>query len=262
MKKLSNRIELVELNVTELCNRTCWFCPRHDSNVYPNQNKHMSIETFEYVLKALKQSEYTGDITISGFSEPLLCKNLFKGLEILSNHYPIEIITNFDKLTVEILERLDSFNLKLLKIDLYDGIHQLNKLNDMLSKSNYKNEILIKKVYDQSESDLEFYNRGGTAPFDSSYGIDVNRPCHIPFYKAMIDWQGNYMLCHSDWHRESDISVKYDYNVKNMSLEQYLKSEGYVEFVKNMVVSKRKGLTPCEKCDIGGISKGHLWSHV
>jgi 2-iminoacetate synthase ThiH len=28
----------VEINTTELCNRTCVFCPRNDPEVYPNRN--------------------------------------------------------------------------------------------------------------------------------------------------------------------------------------------------------------------------------
>lgn len=31
-------LSLVEINPTELCNRTCSFCPRNDPEVYPNQN--------------------------------------------------------------------------------------------------------------------------------------------------------------------------------------------------------------------------------
>ena len=34
----------VELNVNELCNRTCVFCPRVDPKIYPNLNLHMDLE--------------------------------------------------------------------------------------------------------------------------------------------------------------------------------------------------------------------------
>lgn len=259
MKTFSDRITLVELNVTELCTRKCWFCPRYDSKVYPNQNKHMSREIFDYVLQALQSSNYKGEICCSGFSEPLMCKDIMYGLELLAKHYPTTLITNYDLLTVDKLKLLDSFALKDLKIDLYDNEAQYDKLLTMLAESNYTSKNLtIKKVYEAKS--LEFYNRGGTAPFESAAGINPDRPCHIPFYKAMIDWNGNYLLCHSDWHRESDIS-KANLNVRTLSLEQYLKSKAYVSFVTSMLDTQRNGLTPCAKCDIDGMKEGFTWSH-
>ena len=37
----------IEINPTELCNRKCSFCPRHDSNLYPNRNLHIEINTIQ-----------------------------------------------------------------------------------------------------------------------------------------------------------------------------------------------------------------------
>ena len=34
----------VEINTTELCNRTCVFCPRHDPKVFPNRNLHLTTK--------------------------------------------------------------------------------------------------------------------------------------------------------------------------------------------------------------------------
>ena len=259
MKTFSNHITNVELNVTELCTRKCWFCPRSDSKVYPNRNKHMSRGTFGDILQSLQTSNYKGSVYISGFSEPLMCKDIMYGLELLSKYYPTTLITNYDLLTVDKLKILDSFALEELKIDLYDDESQYDKLLSMLSDSNYTSaNLTIKKVY--SQETLEFYNRGGISTFESAAGIDTNRPCHIPFYKAMIDWNGNYLLCHSDWHRESEIS-KSRLNVKTTSLEQYLNSDIYRRFINKMLETQRNGLTPCAKCDIYGIKEGQLWNH-
>ena len=48
----------IELNTTELCNRTCVFCPRHDSEVYPNRNLHMSVEDAEVIAKNLSNFKF------------------------------------------------------------------------------------------------------------------------------------------------------------------------------------------------------------
>ena len=256
---LVGKIKIVELNITELCNRKCWFCPRADSKVYANQNKHMSVDTYHDIVRALNESNYTGKICISGFSEPLMCKTFFEGLDILSPHFPIILITNYDLLTTDKLRKLDKYNITEFRIDLYDGEHQYEKLRQMLKESEYKSSnLIIKKVY--SQESLDFYNRGGIAKFESSAGIDTNRPCHIPFYKAMIDWNGNYLLCHSDWHRVSDVS-KSLLNVKTTTLQQYLDSDVYKVFVEKMNTTRRNNLHPCKSCDIYGVKEGEMWSH-
>ena len=50
----------VEINTTELCNRTCVFCPRHDRSVYPNRNLNMSLKTAEEIANNLLIDNYKG----------------------------------------------------------------------------------------------------------------------------------------------------------------------------------------------------------
>ena len=40
----------VELNINEICNRTCPFCPRANPKQYPNQNIHMDIQNIVFPL--------------------------------------------------------------------------------------------------------------------------------------------------------------------------------------------------------------------
>ena len=76
-----NSILTVELNTTELCIRTCVFCPRHDPKVYPNRNLNMSVEDAETIAINLSNHDYKGKISYSGYSENFLNK---KFLEIIS----------------------------------------------------------------------------------------------------------------------------------------------------------------------------------
>ena len=39
----------IELNINEICNRVCPFCPRVDPEIYPNQNIHMSVDLAEKI---------------------------------------------------------------------------------------------------------------------------------------------------------------------------------------------------------------------
>ena len=62
----------VEFSITDLCNRTCVFCPRFDSNVYPNNNEEISLELYEKIMSELASYDWQGGIIYSAFGEPLL----------------------------------------------------------------------------------------------------------------------------------------------------------------------------------------------
>ena len=62
----------VEINTTELCNRTCVFCPRHDPTVFPNRNLHLTIKGARTIAEELGENQYSGKISFSGFGENLL----------------------------------------------------------------------------------------------------------------------------------------------------------------------------------------------
>ena len=44
-------LQSITINPTELCNRTCHFCPRSNPKVYPNQNLHISEDTIRKLDK-------------------------------------------------------------------------------------------------------------------------------------------------------------------------------------------------------------------
>ena len=55
-------LQSITINPTELCNRTCHFCPRSDPKVYPNQNLHISEETVRRLSSELKLNAYTNRV--------------------------------------------------------------------------------------------------------------------------------------------------------------------------------------------------------
>ena len=94
----------VEINTTELCNRTCVFCPRHDPKVFPNRNLHMTTKGAEHIAKELGKNEYKGKISFSGFGENFLNPEFDKIIFRFRLWLPdatIECNTNGDKLTTE-----------------------------------------------------------------------------------------------------------------------------------------------------------------
>jgi 2-iminoacetate synthase ThiH len=68
----------VEINTTELCNRTCVFCPRHDPKVFPNRNLHLTVKGATTIAEELADNSFRGKISFSGFGENLLKSRLHR----------------------------------------------------------------------------------------------------------------------------------------------------------------------------------------
>ena len=262
--KYSKYLTSCELNPIEACNRRCSFCPRVSKELFPNRyDQNMTPETYRNILKHLQESDFEGYVSFAGFGEPLYAKYLFEGLEIISPHYDVKLITNGDRLTTKTLCKLKEYDIPMFKVDLYDGEHQLIKLQRILKESNYDKPIFINKVYEgeKNEAYTKYYNRGGSVDVKSEAGYDNNRICHLPFNKLMIDWNGDYLLCMSDWFRNSDIAQDKSYNVNQMGIDEYLTSPKFKTFINKMKTTKRQGLTPCETCDIDGTLMGKTWDY-
>ena len=125
----------VEINTTELCNRTCVFCPRHDPTVFPNRNLHLTVKGAQTIAEELADNQYRGKISFSGFGENLLNPNFIDIVKEFHFHLPtatLECNTNGDRLTKDYVENLFRAGLDLLYINLYDGIEQIEHFESML----------------------------------------------------------------------------------------------------------------------------------
>src|SRR3989338_8765338 len=90
---------LFEFDICGVCNRHCKFCPRYDPKKYKSENKYISLDLYRKIMAQLKEIEYTGMISYSGFSEPFLHKDLVEIIRLTRQACPksrIEIYTNGD----------------------------------------------------------------------------------------------------------------------------------------------------------------------
>ncbi len=69
---------LFELDITDLCNRYCEFCPRINKELFPNRGEFMSMKLYAKLLRELNELEYNGILAYSGFSEPLLHPKIYE----------------------------------------------------------------------------------------------------------------------------------------------------------------------------------------
>lgn len=247
----------IELCITEMCTRKCGFCPRSDETVYKNNPFHMSLSTVNEFCKKCKNENFGGDIHISGFGEPFLNKNIFNIVSLIKFNLPdnrVCITNNGDCLTSEKIKEIFYCGLDYMIISCYDGYDAKNKFIQMFKDTNISNQKFeIRELwYNEGENELEFAkrnkfnNRSGTST--KLNGLDVKTgECYLPFYKLVIDWNGEILLCCNDWHRRH----KGFGNINKNSLSEIWYGDEFTKVRKDLSIGNRIGPS-CKNCSIDG----------
>ena len=246
----------IELNVNELCNRKCIFCPR--SSTYPNQNVHMDIETVRKMAVELSDLDFKGSVNISGTGESLLTKHLPHIIfEFGSRNISVEIVTNGDKLKEDYIKKLYSCGLSQIVVSMYDGPEQIDYFHNLFAKCNIDKRLytLRDRWYDESQDyGLIYTNRAGFLGEDLPSPED--RHCYYPSYSMYIDWNGDALLCCQDMYNRT---VKIG-NVKSQSLLEIWKNEKLNDYRKKLS-SGNRDLAPCDNCNANGMVFGKSHSN-
>ena len=167
----------VELNINEICNRKCPFCPRSGS--YPNQNIHMDIGIAESIAFQLDSLQFGGTVNISGTGEPMLSKGIKEIVSKFgSRKISIEIVTNGDRLRPSNIEDLYEAGLSQLVVSMYDGPHQIEKFHKLFEEAGIDSSLytLRDRWYNEDEDyGLIYTNRAGSLEQDLKNS--QSRPC-------------------------------------------------------------------------------------
>lgn len=247
---INSVLKRISINPTELCNRTCPFCPRGDPEVYPNKNLHMSNTVAKKIGQDAKDISFTGDVSIAGNGEPLLHNNLpelVKHVTCDNNFKDVTIITNGDLLTHDIMEQLISAGVTCFTVSLYDGPHQQEKIMNIAPAG-------ARVIFRDRYYSLGLSNKYGNPELNNRCGLvndmkiveTINKPCYVPFNKCMIDWNGDVLLCDQDWARAGIIG-----NIINSSIQDVWMSDKMKEYRASLMNGKRC-MSPCDKCDVSG----------
>ena len=249
----------VELNVNELCNRTCVFCPRVDPKTYPNQNLHMDIELASEISKQLLEVGFDGIVNISGTGEATLTKHLPLIVKKFGDKkIHIEIVTNGDFLKPKLISDLYSSGLKQLVVSMYDGPEQIEYFNNLFDECGIDKDLytLRDRWYDEDEDyGLIYTNRAGS--MGEKLLSPHERPCYYPHYAAYIDWNGDVLLCCQDMYNRT---VKFG-NVKDKPLFDIWVDKKLTEFRDKLVVGDRSK-SPCNNCNVNGMVFGESHSKL
>ena len=235
---------VVEVNTTELCNRTCVFCPRHDPEVYPNQHFHMTKRVARKVAQSLK--DFNGYFTFSGFGENTMNPNIEEVLEEFSKVFPdqyIEMNTNGDLLTAQKCRDLFDAGLTMLLINLYDGPEQMS---DFYYMTQFRDDQwMFRPHWDQSDYGLFINNRAGVVTWDTGLP-QPGRPCYYTFSKMMVDWNGNVVFCPNDWNRTHIVGSLLHHDVRDVWFGKQMND------FRDRLVKGDRDFAPCNKCSMPG----------
>lgn len=246
----------IELSIIDVCNRSCIFCPKSNSLVAPNTYQQMNEVLIEKLKSDLKKIGYKGSVTLCGYGEPMLHKDINHIVKTLAEVSFVEIVTNGDTLNSRKISDLFNFNANKLLISMYDGPHQVEYFKKMINEAKVPKDFVIlrDRWYDEKkEYGLKLTNRTGTINVGPQIDIDENKKCFYPSYQAIIDWNGDVFLCPQDWQRRITMG-----NIMQKSFFEIWNGKIFNNYRKNLLCAKRDK-EPCKSCNADGtfLGKNH-----
>ena len=252
----------IELNINEICNRACPFCPRVEPKIYPNQDIHIDMKIVKNIAQQLKELNFTGIVNISGTGEPLLTKYIVDIVkEFGTRDIHTEIVTNGDMLVKKngskLIKKLYSAGLRQFVVSMYDGPEQIESFDTLFASCGIDKSLysLRDRWYDESEDyGLLYTNRAGNIGFEHLSDIAKQKlitsgksACFYTHYAMMIDWNGDALLCCQDMYNRT---VKFG-NVKDKPLVDIWTDAQLMEF-RNKLKNGERSLLPCNNCNANG----------
>ncbi|HEX5732541.1 MAG TPA: radical SAM protein [Blastocatellia bacterium] len=212
-------VELIEVETTAYCNRTCSFCP--NSFLDRRTVRFMPDDCWETILDGLREVDYDGTFVWSRYSEPVSEKTLANRVTEVKAAAPkcrVAVNTNGDYLNVEIVKKLSEAGVDRLWIDTYvddmieytyeianDANEKLLGRIKLLGKLTEREpEYAYKIMHPTMEITNHVRNITTLMAFDlSDRGglIQMARktarqsPCYAVYKHLVIDWDGSVMPC-------------------------------------------------------------------
>jgi radical SAM protein with 4Fe4S-binding SPASM domain len=253
----------IELSLIDVCNRTCSFCPKSDPSIAPDTYQKMSRVLIDKLVSELKLIGYDGSIVLCGYGEPLLHKDIFYITNQLAQVSSVEIVTNGDVLTSDLLNKLYKSNVSKVLISMYDGPEQITSFNEIIRSSGVPKSfaVLRDRWYDdEKDFGVKLTNRTGTISIGNQVSNDTYTTCYYPSYQLLIDWNGDVFICPQDWQRRNTMGNMMQENIFNIWVGKI-----FTKYRKNLLNGKRK-LNPCNSCNANGtllgINHANIWREI
>ena len=243
----------IELSLIDACNRKCIFCPKSDKSIAPDTYQKMSRLLIDKLANDLKKIKYDGSVTLCGYGEPLLHKDIeyiVKKLSMVSN---VEIVTNGDVLNHKLLNKLFLSKAGRVLVSMYDGPEQVDKFKNIIKKSGVPDDFVMlrDRWYDDTQNfGVKLTNRAGTIDTGNQIKNDVHTTCYYPAYQFLVDWNGDVFLCPQDWQRRITMG-----NMMQEDIFEIWTSKIFSKYRKDLLNGKRC-TSPCSECNAQGTLLG------
>ena len=253
----------IELSIIDVCNRSCSFCPKSDPKIAPNTYQGMQMNLINKLTKELKEINYKGSVTLCGYGEPMLHKDINLICKKLSEASFVEVVTNGDTLKPKQINELYVNNVNKLLISMYDGKHQIEKFKKMIKEADVPDDFVIlrDRWYDATKDyGLKLTNRTGTINVGIQEEIGKYKKCFYPSYQFLVDWNGDIFLCPQDWQRRVAMGNMMQENIFNIWTNKIM-----TKYRKNLLNGRRVD-SPCTTCNAEGtiLGKNHAkkWKSI
>ena len=253
----------IELSLIDVCNRKCSFCPKSDASIAPDTYQKMSRLLVDKLANNLKKIKFNGSITLCGYGEPLLHKDIEYIVEKLSKISNVEIVTNGDVLNSKNLKKLYAAKAGRVLVSMYDGHSQINKFKKIVKQANVPDDFVIlrDRWYDDSQNfGVKLTNRACTIKTGNQIDNSVHTTCYYPSYQFLVDWNGDVFLCPQDWQRRVTMG-----NMMQEEIFDIWTNKIITKYRKDLLKGKRSS-SPCSECNAQGTLLGFnhakIWKKI
>lgn len=269
----------VTLELTNLCNLSCTFCPRHTmgggKGMMSKQLATKIIDELAEHLPITLVPFFRGESLLNPYWDHILSYAVKKGLG------PIQFTTNGTLLTPQNAVRLldtnihfISFSLDTLDPVLYEAtrrkaqfdqvMQNIHYFLDVHKKRNSSMEIQVSAVETQSHSPgmkafidywkplvdrvrvfIEHSKDGNPGSIDTITLPSKRLPCNKPYTDIIIYWDGEVGICNHDWQRPA--KGPYMGSVLQQTIAEIWNNTAYTH-LRQAHEGQRALDTPCSSC--------------
>jgi len=222
---------IVEISLTNFCNRSCSFCPVD----VPDKITEINIITILKIVEELNRLNFKGLICLSGYCEPTLHPYLNDIINIIRYELPeciLSLHTNGD-----FISRLKQYDVDYTVVSLYEEerLEEFEKL-----------DVIINKRYE--EGNMILSNRAGAMPTEKI--LPLKEKCLYPFYMIYIDYNGDVLYCSHNFHKKNILG-----NINNKSLFE-MWNGNKINDIRDSLSQNNRNFSPCNMCDVNGSVMG------
>ena len=93
-------------------------------------------------------------------------------------------------------------------------------------------------------------NRSGVMDWVGIEESDITslkgKPCHYPFYKMFVDWNGDVLFCSNDWGKEHVVGNLLQKDLHEVGFSKSMRK------IRNRLAKGDRSASPCDKCSVNG----------